>query len=111
MFKFCRGAYPSHHRDSIPSIDVVGVRTAAGRSRFVRLAHFPGFSRIRCMNERFVGFALLNEISIPCLVEWKTGFVVKLRAQPDRDVSNVQHLPLIRLTVCAGRLRSYGDSW
>ena len=53
---------------------------------FIRRAKYEGLSRIRCLHGRYMGFALHNEVSIPCLLEWKSGVVRKLRSIPDREV-------------------------
>ena len=55
----------------------------------VELARIPGLSRIRCLRGDHVGFALYAEVSIPCIFNWRTGVVVKLRERPNHEVSMI----------------------
>ena len=60
-----------------------------GKPVFVRSARLPGASRLRCFDGCLVGYAVLNEVSIPCLTNWRTGTTIKLHDLPDRAVSRV----------------------
>ena len=44
---------------------------------------------MRCLRGSFVGFALYNEVSIPCLLNWTTGTIFKVRDIPDPDVRSI----------------------
>ena len=78
-------ASSSAHRDC--SIEMLSIRSEASSPIFIQLARLSGVSCLRCLSDRFVGFALLDEISIPCLMNWRTRVVTKLRVEPSRDVS------------------------
>ena len=57
-----------------------------GSPVFARLECLPGVSRLRTLSGSVIGFALYNEISIPCVVDWTTQVVVRLRDLPEVTV-------------------------
>lgn len=67
--------------------EVVSISMKDGAPAFVHLARLPGVSRIRSLNGSALGFALYNETSIPCVMNWMTRRVVQLRELPDVTVS------------------------
>ena len=68
-------------RDSFT--EMISISTLSGSPLFMRLARLSGISRIRALSGSMLCFALYNEVSIPCVVDWTCRKVSQFREMPD----------------------------
>lgn len=74
-----------------PGIDVISLQRHADDIAFIRLARHRGLSHIRVFQGSLIGFALDNDLSVPSVLNWKTGQILHLQEAPDTDVSSRDH--------------------
>ena len=77
------------------TLEVLSVRNRQGSLEFVRLFRHTGISHIRAIHGPYIGFALHDNLSVPSILNWRTGMVTHLSNRPDTDVS-----PLVDLKLC-----------
>lgn len=75
--------------DSLHSsiLEILSVRLQHESPAFVRLARYNGMSHLRAIQGSSIGFSLHNELSVPSILDWKTGEILHLQARPDVQVS------------------------
>jgi hypothetical protein len=88
---------------SIPVVEIIALRQSRKRSVFVRLAQFPSLSHIRLLSGDFVGCAMKDDMSIPHLVNWRSGQTYPLADSPDLGVSLFYIEVILWLIYVAGR--------
>lgn len=54
---------------------------------FCRLQTLDDVAHLRFIRGDYLGISLVNNVNVPCLVNWRQASVVKLRALPDLQVS------------------------
>lgn len=77
------------------TLEVLSVRNRQGSLEFVRLFRHTGISHIRAIHGQYIGFALHDDLSVPSILDWKTGLVTHLFDRPDTDVSPLIDLKLL----------------
>lgn len=65
-----------------PSLEIISIRVHNSSPVFVKLAYFNGCSHIRVFRGDRIGYSLYENICIPCLLNWKTGSIVKFKQEP-----------------------------
>jgi hypothetical protein len=74
-----------HFNASSTKLVIMSLQLDVGTScpTFVHLRQYTGdFEHIRALRGEMVGFALYQPISLPSILNWKTGQVVNLSSQP-----------------------------
>ena len=79
-----------------PSIQILQLCSDEGDLvRFNRLATLLNSSYLRCLRGDRVGFALHQELSAPCIWNWKTDKIIHLRDRPNPYVRAHHYLIVI----------------
>jgi hypothetical protein len=78
--------------NSAPFTEIISLRRRKHDVIFVSLGRLPGVSHVRLLHGDFVGCALLEEESIPHLIDWRTGAKYPLTGLPTPYVSCVVSL-------------------
>ena len=75
---------------------MLSIRRKQNLLEFVRIAKHDGISHIRALHGSSLGFALHEDLSVPAILNWRTGAVTHLCERPDTDVSwlRIVYLPL-----------------
>jgi hypothetical protein len=68
-------------------VEIISLRCLEDRLIFVQLASLPGLSHIRLLHGDLIGCAMINDISVPQLVNWRTKATYPLAELPDENVS------------------------
>ncbi|KAI0802104.1 hypothetical protein BC629DRAFT_166112 [Irpex lacteus] len=63
-------------------LEILSVRLQHESPAFVRLARYNGMSHLRAIQGSSIGFSLHNELSVPSILDWKTGEVYIFKPVP-----------------------------
>lgn len=77
--------YQSFYRT--PHIEILTIVTYGESIVFSRLRKLRDIAHLRFLKGDYVGVSVLKNTNVPCIVNWKECFFMKLRTMPDLQVS------------------------